>query len=262
MMPRVDGYETCRQLRKHPELKYSKIILISAKAMLVERLKGYEAGADDYVTKPFDHAELSAKVKVFLRLKFMQEMDRQKTEFLTILTHTMRTALTKIVGPAELLAGRGEVPVDKRTEFARMILQATTKLESTLEQALLIFSFKAGDIEFHLDDGVTDLRRVADETIERRGEEAKRRNIQVELICPDEQVVGYGAMYIHQVLGILLDKMMQLCSSSARIRVIIGGNDGGGVCGVEVGNGTLYRWSCGETRCRLIESHARRILAG
>ena len=66
MMPGMDGYEACRRMRAEPSLKSLRIILVSAKAMPSERLKGFEAGADDYVTKPFDHDELCAKIRVYL----------------------------------------------------------------------------------------------------------------------------------------------------------------------------------------------------
>ncbi|HVN89664.1 MAG TPA: response regulator [Candidatus Binataceae bacterium] len=54
MMPGMNGYETCRKMRATPILRHSKIIMVSAKAMVSERIEGYEAGADDYITKPFE----------------------------------------------------------------------------------------------------------------------------------------------------------------------------------------------------------------
>lgn len=71
MMPGIDGYETCTQLKqRHPQVK---VILVSAKAMLEERLQGYTVGADDYIAKPFDHEEFLAKVRVFLKLRATEE---------------------------------------------------------------------------------------------------------------------------------------------------------------------------------------------
>jgi CheY-like chemotaxis protein len=58
MMPVMDGLETCRRLREIPGLSHMVIIMVSAKAMPSERLAGLRAGADDYITKPFDEAEL------------------------------------------------------------------------------------------------------------------------------------------------------------------------------------------------------------
>ncbi len=68
MLPGMDGYETCRRLRAGGHGSTPQIVLVSAKASTQERLRGYEAGADDYVTKPFDHDELRAKVRVHARL--------------------------------------------------------------------------------------------------------------------------------------------------------------------------------------------------
>jgi DNA-binding response OmpR family regulator len=80
MMPGMDGYEVCRRIRQMRELRFTKIIFISGKVLIEERLAGYDAGGDDYVTKPFDHDELLAKLKVFLRLKRVDEVSEIKRE--------------------------------------------------------------------------------------------------------------------------------------------------------------------------------------
>jgi len=72
MLPGVDGYEVCKAVRANGKTSFTKVLLISGKAMIDERLKGYEVGADDYMTKPFVSEELLAKVKVFLRLTLVE----------------------------------------------------------------------------------------------------------------------------------------------------------------------------------------------
>ncbi len=74
MMPGIDGYEVCKRLRSKEALVNTKILFLSAKEMLEERLLGYEVGGDDYITKPFDEEELLAKIRVFLRLKYEEEI--------------------------------------------------------------------------------------------------------------------------------------------------------------------------------------------
>ena len=69
MMPRMDGYEATRRVRLLEQGVDLSIILVSAKASTSERVKGYEAGADDYLVKPFDDEELLAKVRVHMRLR-------------------------------------------------------------------------------------------------------------------------------------------------------------------------------------------------
>jgi PAS domain S-box-containing protein len=68
MMPGIDGYEVCRTIRSGRLRSDTKILLITAKTALKDRLEGYEVGADDYIIKPFDEEELLAKIKVFVRL--------------------------------------------------------------------------------------------------------------------------------------------------------------------------------------------------
>lgn len=65
-MPGKDGYEVCRILREHRELAATKVILLTAKGQALERKKGIEMGADDYVTKPFATEELLGAVRAQL----------------------------------------------------------------------------------------------------------------------------------------------------------------------------------------------------
>jgi DNA-binding response OmpR family regulator len=69
MLNDMDGYEICRQVRQNSSLMHTRIIIVSAKAMESERLEGYQAGADDYLTKPFSEEELLAKVCAHLQQK-------------------------------------------------------------------------------------------------------------------------------------------------------------------------------------------------
>ncbi len=66
MMPEMDGYEVCRRIRANPRTSRIPVIMLTAKAMPEDRITGFEAGADDYITKPVLPAELLARVKVLL----------------------------------------------------------------------------------------------------------------------------------------------------------------------------------------------------
>jgi len=77
MMPDIDGYEVCRVMRTEKSLADIKILLVTAKTELQDRLRGYEVGADDYIMKPFSQDELLAKVKVFARLNEEENKLRQ-----------------------------------------------------------------------------------------------------------------------------------------------------------------------------------------
>jgi putative two-component system response regulator len=76
MMPGIDGYETCRRIKSSVIGSLVQVILVSGKGSPAERVQGYEAQADDYIVKPFDHEELRSKVRVQFRLS---EAQRQLT---------------------------------------------------------------------------------------------------------------------------------------------------------------------------------------
>lgn len=67
MMPHLSGIEVCRQLRGKSETKETPIILLSARSEDMDKVRGLETGADDYVAKPYSLAELMARVKTQLR---------------------------------------------------------------------------------------------------------------------------------------------------------------------------------------------------
>src|SRR3954468_7077049 len=72
MMPRVDGLEFCRRIRRRGEGPYIYIILVTAKQQRKDRIEGLEAGADDFLVKPLDRGELMARVRVAERILTMQ----------------------------------------------------------------------------------------------------------------------------------------------------------------------------------------------
>ena len=67
MMPHLDGYQVCRILRESVATRYIPIILLSAKGGVDNQVHGFELGADDFITKPFNHSELVARVEAMIR---------------------------------------------------------------------------------------------------------------------------------------------------------------------------------------------------
>ena len=67
MLPEMDGLEVCKVLRRDPATATIPILMLTAKAAEIDRVLGLELGADDYLTKPFDPAELLARVEALLR---------------------------------------------------------------------------------------------------------------------------------------------------------------------------------------------------
>ena len=95
-LPDSNGYEICHKLRLKSEYLFTPILFISGKTNLEERIKGYEAGGDDYITKPFETSELVAKVKAVIRQHEHKETLAEQFK------EAQSTAIESMTGASEL----------------------------------------------------------------------------------------------------------------------------------------------------------------
>ena len=121
MMPKIDGIEVARRVKGNDELPFIPIIMQTALDTTESKVEGLEAGADDYITKPIDFAELKARVKSMLRIKRLQEAleerERQLLEANERLRYMSQTdALTSIANRRHL-----EERLDEMFEHARRL---------------------------------------------------------------------------------------------------------------------------------------------
>jgi two-component system cell cycle response regulator len=80
MMPGMDGFETCKRLKADPETRHIPVVLVTALDGREDRIKGLEAGADDFLTKPLDDVVLFARVRSLVRLKLIMDELREREE--------------------------------------------------------------------------------------------------------------------------------------------------------------------------------------
>ncbi len=140
MMPGMDGYEVCRAIRADSSLAGIKVIFVSAKELLKDRLQGYEAGGEDFVTKPFKQEELLAKVKVFLRIKRREDAGNAKRQekgedtnvFEKIVEYFNRIIYIKARFPV------CEVHADSKDDDAFIIRTTLKKLEEDFNEDFLL----------------------------------------------------------------------------------------------------------------------------
>ncbi|PZO56424.1 MAG: hybrid sensor histidine kinase/response regulator [Phormidesmis priestleyi] len=107
-MPKIDGFETCRRLQANPETAGIPVIFMTALADAASRVKGLSLGAVDYIAKPFDQAEVLARVKVHWRLKQLTDMLDQQVRDRTQSLQQAQVHLVqqeKLSALGELVAG-------------------------------------------------------------------------------------------------------------------------------------------------------------
>ena len=107
MMPEMDGFEVCEILKKEPAFTNIPVIFLTARTETEDIIRGFELGAADYVTKPFQIPELMARVRTHLELKRNRDLVSRKVadqkEMLHVLCHDLANPLTSIQGVLNLL---------------------------------------------------------------------------------------------------------------------------------------------------------------
>ena len=224
MMPGIDGYETCRRLRADSVMGKAKIIMVSAKAMLADRLEGYEAGADDYLIKPFDEAEFLAKIKVYLNLKSIEEVDQLKDDILTLISHETFTPLNGILMSTEMLQN-GACSDDETYELIHLIHESAVTLNTFMQKIMTFSSLKSGTYNLELAEG--NLVSIIDTICKELDDQITNKHITINKNIQANPPLILDLKQIETVVANVLDNAIQFSSEGAQIDISIlleGGN--------------------------------------
>jgi len=231
MMPGMDGFEVCKRLRENTKNADIPIIFLTAKSDVESMLTGFQLGAQDYVSKPFNAAELIARVKTHLELREKKQqlnemnrlleekvkartldlekanmqlsrLEKAKSEFLCIISHELRTPLNGIIGLTNLLA-LTEVNIEQK-QYLTFLEQTSQRLTRFAETALLITTLRVGNEQ--IDMFRISVKHLFNAVIENLGHliAEKEINIEIFLESPDIQI-NADAELINKSVSILLE---------------------------------------------------------
>jgi DNA-binding response OmpR family regulator len=109
MLPDIDGYEICRRIKANPKLSDIPVLFMTSRTDVSDKVKGFDVGCQDYITKPIQFEELLARVKTHIQMRHMQkELFRfEKLQSLSVLAggiaHDFNNILSIILGNVQLL---------------------------------------------------------------------------------------------------------------------------------------------------------------
>lgn len=155
MMPDMDGLEVCRRLKADPTVRQAPVIFLTASNEMDHLVKGFEAGAVDYVTKPFNGAELLARVRTHLELKLarerLREMNDEKNEFMGIAAHDLRNPLSAIKGYAEMVVEDARALNQPALETTgRRIGEITSRMAEMVQNLLDANRVERGELQLNI----------------------------------------------------------------------------------------------------------------
>jgi class 3 adenylate cyclase len=138
MMPKLDGIETVKRLKADSSLPFIPVILVTAKADASDVIGGLEAGGDDYLTKPVDHAALSARVRAMLRIKALHDTVQQQAAELAGWNRTLEERVAAQLGEIEKV---GRLKRFLAPQLAEMIVSSGDEgiLESHRRDIVVVF---------------------------------------------------------------------------------------------------------------------------
>lgn len=167
MMPEMDGYETCEKIKANDRLKDIPIIFLTGKAEIDDIVRGLKLGAVDYITKPFNSAELLTRVRSHVELKLSKDklveyaneleiaekelkaLNASKDKFFSIISHDLRGPFSGFLGLSQLLAEEyDELQKEDITQIAQSMNKAAKRLFSFLENLLEWSRSQMGRIEY------------------------------------------------------------------------------------------------------------------
>ena len=222
MLPGMDGYATCRAIRSEPRHSFTKIVLVSVKRNLQERLKGYDAGADDFLAKPFDFDELSHKVRIFLHLKRVEEVDLIAGYLLNRFSIEARTPLNGMIEPAQTLL-QDDLPPDEVKNIAGIVLESAKRLHSFVQKTTLFCNLKKGLMPVKQKASlVSHLHTV----IDKAGAAAAARSIRIEFTGAGDIELQADWTMIDTAIGYLIENALQQSPSHSTVTIQISVTNG------------------------------------
>jgi len=248
-MPEMNGYEVCERLKSDSRLSDIPVIFLSALNDTADKVRALQAGAVDYISKPFQFEEVHARVETHLKLHQLQRalkvqnerleelvdartrelaeanqrltiLDRSKNDFLSLISHEFRTPLNGILGIGEVILDGLEAN-EENCELRQMFERSRQRILSILGDASLLTEIDVNAGQFGY--GPLSLRAAIARATERTGELARLRHVAVAPFSGDageamDCVVGHEELLV-RALHALLETAVKFSERGGMVQV-------------------------------------------
>ncbi|MFZ2655513.1 MAG: hybrid sensor histidine kinase/response regulator [Victivallales bacterium] len=214
-MPEMNGYEVCEQLKADAKLKDIPVIFISASDHMIDKVKAFDVGGVDYVTKPFQCREVYARVKTHLQL---HRLEKLRDDLTHMVVHDLRSPLMIIFGLLDVLEAREKKLSASTRKFINLARLGAEDMGNMISSILDVSKMGAGEMKFQLEpcDLYALIHAVADANKLLPG------NRTVTLDAPESPLaVTADVVLIRRVLQNLLGNAIRYTQSGGDVRIAV-----------------------------------------
>jgi two-component system sensor histidine kinase/response regulator len=244
-MPEMSGYEMCEKLKSDERLAQIPVIFLSALDATADKVKAFQCGGVDYISKPFQFEEVQARVETHLQLRLLRQtlqsqnecleetvrmrtreltealtkltiLDRAKGDFLSLISHELRTPLNGILGVGELVLDEIPDTVEGR-ELREMFDVSRRRILALLDDALLLKQVELEGNNFEL--AHANLSTVLKRALDQVTECARSRRVILESLPSDFGFVIGEENLLIRALQALLGTAVKFSNQDEAVRL-------------------------------------------
>ena len=236
MMPGLNGFEVCQLLKKNAKTRGIPVIFMTALNDPEDKIKGFELGGVDYITKPIQYREVLARVKTHLTLRRLQqeleeknrhlerqgeqlqELNASKDRFFSILSHDLRSPFNGLCGITEILLDHfDDFPPEKIKDFLGRLKESTDMLYALLENLLTWSRVQAGRLDYFPQQ--LEIHELIRNTVQLFSPNAEQKQISlVNTVKEPVYAVGDGKM-IDTVIRNLLSNAIKFTHPGGKVHI-------------------------------------------
>ncbi len=240
MMPGIDGFETCRRLKKIHGSRCAPVIFITAKNESDDVVEGLGAGGADYLPKPFKAKEVLARIRSHLQNRALVEQQKllveqlsqanaAKNKFLGMAAHDLRNPLASIRGLTEFLRDGAVGPLNaEQQDLIETIHGASQSMLVLVNELLDVATIEAGELKMHLE--AADLAALIGKSAGLMNMEAAKKKTVVNFVPATVPKLMLDSAKMRQVIDNLLSNAIKYSPPGATITVTLTADAARGTC--------------------------------
>ena len=236
MMPFMDGFQVRTLLSEDENTKDIPFLFLSARTSQTDKLRGLNTGADDYITKPFDHRELSARIstvfnryekgKESMRKTVDEQIARLQQEISQNISHELRTPMTQILLALDLVLRKKYQTAEELKEFVEIALSQSHRLNGIIDDLIFLNNYDRGAVNSFRQ--IISLDSDFHEIIKVRQEMYAEKNLNIHITTSPSLIIHAPRREFRQAVTHLVDNACKFTNQSTSVLIDMKENGVGG----------------------------------